>query len=165
VTEPFKWVTVAFPFGDMILTRRGRIELEQYPVEQDNVQGWGVLLADGSNGPFKFEVQSLRALREFKASDYNTVAMQMVEQGSWRGSGGEAQQQLQQQQRAGADAPPPAGGSASAAAAPEGEGGGGPAAHAGGPGAAAPAPTAVSQMTKEQAREYYERERDSARLR
>jgi Complex I intermediate-associated protein 30 (CIA30) len=39
VTEPNKWVTVAFPFSDMILTKRGRIELEQYPVERENIMG------------------------------------------------------------------------------------------------------------------------------
>jgi len=39
LTEPFKWATVAFPFSDMVLTKRGRIELTQHPVERENVQG------------------------------------------------------------------------------------------------------------------------------
>lgn len=77
-TDPLKWMTVAFPFRDMVLTRRGRVEMTQHAVERDNVQGWGVLLADGSNGPFKFEMQYLRALREFNASEYEGVAAQQI---------------------------------------------------------------------------------------
>jgi hypothetical protein len=43
---------------------------------------WGVLLADGTNGPFKFEVQYLRALRQWRPEDYSGVAAQMIAEGT-----------------------------------------------------------------------------------
>lgn len=43
--EPFRWTTLAFPFADMILTKRGRVEMAQHPVERECIQGWGASLA------------------------------------------------------------------------------------------------------------------------
>ncbi|RYG46126.1 hypothetical protein EON67_09885, partial [archaeon] len=39
VTEPFRWVTVACPFSDLVLTRRGRVELNQLPLSRESVNG------------------------------------------------------------------------------------------------------------------------------
>jgi monofunctional biosynthetic peptidoglycan transglycosylase len=65
VTRPFEWVSVGLPFRDMVLSRRGRVEPEQLPVSRAQVSGLGVLLADGRNGPFRFEIQWARAVRSF----------------------------------------------------------------------------------------------------
>lgn len=39
---------------------------------------FGILLADGRNGPFRFEVQYVRALAEFNPTDYTSAAEQMM---------------------------------------------------------------------------------------
>ncbi len=76
--EPFRWTTLAFPLDEMVLTKRGRVEMDQHPVERDSVQGWGVLLADGAGGPFKLELQYLRALREWRPEEHAGVAAQLM---------------------------------------------------------------------------------------
>lgn len=129
VTEPYRWVTVACPFSDLVLTRRGRVELNQLPLSRESVNGvrgalpslcisvscpathtrmrlltranarpyahthahmsspfftlasrvqWGMLLADGMNGPFKFEVQHIRALRDFDPAVYANESAQLL---------------------------------------------------------------------------------------
>lgn len=40
---------------------------------------FGFLLADGSNGPFRFEVQFMRAIRDFNREDFASGAMQSIE--------------------------------------------------------------------------------------
>jgi hypothetical protein len=86
-----------FPFrrGDLVLTRRGRVEAEQLPVQRDGVAGVGVLLADGADGPFRFELQWLRAERSLTAREdgFAPAAEQLI---------GE-----EQRRAASAPAPPP----------------------------------------------------------
>ena len=38
-----------------------------------------MLLADGRNGPFRFEIQYIRAIREFQPSHYLSEAQQLIE--------------------------------------------------------------------------------------
>ncbi len=38
----------------------------------------GILLADGSNGPFRFEIQHMTALQDFDPSEYLTGTQQLI---------------------------------------------------------------------------------------
>jgi hypothetical protein len=78
VTLPHRWVTIGIPFRDLVLTRRGRIEPEKTPVSSEAIAGVGVLLADGKNGPFKFEVQWARAVRKITEQEFVTVPEQLM---------------------------------------------------------------------------------------
>lgn len=78
VTLPNKWVTIGIPFRDLVLTRRGRIEPERTPVSSEAIAGVGILLADGKNGPFKFEVQWARAVRKITEQEFVTVPEQLM---------------------------------------------------------------------------------------
>jgi hypothetical protein len=121
VAPPARWTTIAVPFGDMMFTRRGRVELQQREINRDNINAvseraavvagvsaypltaftrihslarllsldppvprhhpqFGILLADGRNGPFRFEVQWLRALAQFDPSQYASGAEQLMEE-------------------------------------------------------------------------------------
>lgn len=70
---PLQWVTVAFPFSDLIFTKRGHIEENQIGLNCEALNGFGILLADGSNGPFRFEIQSLSVLRSFDPMQWSTA--------------------------------------------------------------------------------------------
>lgn len=80
MTEPYAWVTVALPFSQLVLTRRGRVDIAQSPLARDRVNGFGVLLADAHNGPFKFEVQWVRAIRDFHPNNYDAVPAYALEE-------------------------------------------------------------------------------------
>lgn len=184
ITEPSKWVTVAMPLRELVLTRRGRIEVVQLPVPREVVNGvsmgrggvgsarswsifgrrppcpvsllpatthpfprdflrsipfrflparplvamqFGVLLADGQNGPFKFEVQELRAVNHFDPASYANRSAQVLEAN------------LKHQQRL-------------AAAAESAE-------------AEAKAGLGKPQRTSEELKEHYRKEREDAKLR
>lgn len=73
ITEPYTWVTVAVPFNQLILTRRGRVDIAQSPINKERINGFGILLADGHNGPFKFEIQWVKAIRDFDPRKYEVV--------------------------------------------------------------------------------------------
>jgi len=177
------WTTLAFPFSDMVLTKRGRIEMQQHPVEREHIQGvraqrrlaahassplasvprlllptaplpfrsparpaprpsrvahlppqWGVLLADGCNGPFSFEIQYLRAVRELVAEEHASAAEQVVASGGARGAA-----------------------AAAAAAAAQ-------AAVAGGSARVATAAPGPQDMSRDDLRAYYREQRERARL-
>ena len=72
--RPYEWTSVAVPFADLRLTRRGRVELAQVELNRETVNGFGVLLADGRNGPFRFELQYLRALRRVDRGQWQSAA-------------------------------------------------------------------------------------------
>jgi hypothetical protein len=120
VAPPLKWVTLGVRFADLALTRRGRVEANQQPINRATVNGvserlrargdvggrmgaqrprhcrhhaptsphpppsphppaqFGVLLADGTNGPFKFEVQFLRAARVISTAEFMSVPEQVL---------------------------------------------------------------------------------------
>ena len=67
---PLKWVTLAIPFRELVLTKRGAIEAHQLELDREGFNSFGVLLADGQNGPFRFEIQSLSALRALDPSQW-----------------------------------------------------------------------------------------------
>ena len=77
-TPPNKWYTVGIPFRDLVLTRRGRIEPDRTPVSSEAISGVGILLADGQNGPFKFEVQWARAVRKITEQEFETVPERLM---------------------------------------------------------------------------------------
>lgn len=138
------WTTLAFPFADMVLTKRGRVELEQHPVERDHIQGWGVLLADSTNGPFRFEVQYLRAVRDLAPEEHVQASEQLIAAAA-AGAGS-----AQVKNTAAAPLLP----SASATPTP--------------PPTTPPTPTTpphgASTMTREALRDFYRAQRDHARL-
>ena len=39
VTPPARWTTVALPFDELMLTQRGRVELEQREINRDSING------------------------------------------------------------------------------------------------------------------------------
>ena len=67
---PLQWVTLAIPFRDLVFTRRGHIEQHQIELNRESLNSFGILLADGSNGPFRFEIQSLSVLRSFDVAQW-----------------------------------------------------------------------------------------------
>lgn len=74
VTPAFQWTRVAVPFKDLTLVTRGRVEALQVPLNRATLNGFGVLLADGANGPFRFELQAVHALRAIHASEWESRA-------------------------------------------------------------------------------------------
>ncbi len=56
-----QWVTLAMAARDFRLVTRGVMREDQYELELSSVSGMGVTIADGSNGPFSFEIQWMRA--------------------------------------------------------------------------------------------------------
>jgi NADH dehydrogenase [ubiquinone] 1 alpha subcomplex assembly factor 1 len=79
MAEPHAWTTVAVPFSQLVLTRRGRVDIAQSPLNRSRLNGFGILLADGHNGPFKFEIQWLRAIRDFTPAAYDPMPMHELE--------------------------------------------------------------------------------------
>ena len=85
------WRTLAVPWEDMMLTRRGKVELVQERVNSDAVDGVGILVADGGDGggPFKLEVQWVRAVRYFDRALYDDGVEQVLQEvGRLEGGGG-----------------------------------------------------------------------------
>lgn len=66
----WRWTTLACPFHELVLTRRGNTEVTQVPLKTNTISGIGILLADGKNGPFRFEVQYVRGVTDFDIKDY-----------------------------------------------------------------------------------------------
>ncbi len=52
------------------------------PLHRPSFNGFGILLADGYNGPFKFEVQWVRAVRSLSADAYVSVPDDTLDQGA-----------------------------------------------------------------------------------
>jgi NADH dehydrogenase [ubiquinone] 1 alpha subcomplex assembly factor 1 len=73
-TPPARWTTLAIPFRDLTLTKRGRVELHQVGLNKETLNGFGILLADGENGPFRFEVQHVRVLRRLDPTQWRAAA-------------------------------------------------------------------------------------------
>lgn len=73
VLPPHKWFTVALPFSSFLLTHRGRIVEVQQEIDKADIDGFGVLIADGVAGPFRFEIDYIKAIRDFDADEYARV--------------------------------------------------------------------------------------------
>ncbi|CAE7909499.1 EOG090X091L, partial [Symbiodinium sp. KB8] len=67
-TPPGEWVTLACPFDQFYLTKRGALVATQRPINQARITGIGIT-AVGS-GPFSFEVQYIAALYEWQPEEY-----------------------------------------------------------------------------------------------
>jgi hypothetical protein len=181
VTQPHVWSTVAVPFRELMLTRRGRIELDQTPLDPEHVHGvsqhppggsrsdatraraactmpahrqrgsfhppaspttrcapqLGLLLADGRNGPFRIEIAHIGVIRDFAGGAYASG-------GQWAN---EAAQRVAESARGALPLP---------GAAPQ------PAASAGVGAAASRKP--LTEMSAEELREHYRKEREAAKL-
>ena len=71
---PGVWQTLVLPFESFQLVSQGQVREDQYAIDRDAINGMGVLLADSQNGPFKLEVQWIKALAEHDASPAAAVA-------------------------------------------------------------------------------------------
>jgi NADH dehydrogenase [ubiquinone] 1 alpha subcomplex assembly factor 1 len=65
-TVPGEWTTVELPFSNFLATVRGKIDPIQRPFDEDSIQSIGILMADRVDGPFRFEIQWIRALSSQK---------------------------------------------------------------------------------------------------
>jgi NADH dehydrogenase [ubiquinone] 1 alpha subcomplex assembly factor 1 len=83
--RPGAWTTLAIPFRDLRLTRRGRMEALQLDFQAEAMSGFGILLADNEEGPFRFEMQYLRAIRNVDPSQWESVAERALLEASGRG--------------------------------------------------------------------------------
>jgi NADH dehydrogenase [ubiquinone] 1 alpha subcomplex assembly factor 1 len=61
-TPADEWVTLELPFSGFLATVRGKIDPIQRPFDEDSVQSIGFLMAQRVAGPFKFEMQWIRAV-------------------------------------------------------------------------------------------------------
>ena len=58
-----QWVVAKLPFSDMLLTGRGRIKEVQRSFDHDMITSIGLTIADDKEGPFRLEVEYIRATR------------------------------------------------------------------------------------------------------
>lgn len=68
-----RWCTVSIPFHKLALTHRGAIVSHGAEIDTDTIDGFGVLIADGREGPFRFELEFIKALRYFDENSYAQV--------------------------------------------------------------------------------------------
>eukprot|EP01138_Halocafeteria_seosinensis_P007520 gb/GECG01007686.1/.p1 GENE.gb/GECG01007686.1/~~gb/GECG01007686.1/.p1 ORF type:complete len:300 (+),score=41.53 gb/GECG01007686.1/:1-900(+) len=61
-TQKGKWETLVLPFDELKLVHRGVISDYQVQLQREHLSGMGVLLADHENGPFRFEIQYVKAI-------------------------------------------------------------------------------------------------------
>ena len=67
-TAPGRWDTLILPFASFQLVSRGRLRPEGYELDPRRVDGMGILLADRTEGPFKLEVQWVKAIERYNAA-------------------------------------------------------------------------------------------------
>jgi len=73
-TRPGAWDTLVMPFPSFRLVSRGRVRHDQYEFDRSALDGMGVLLADQQEGPFKMEIQWIKAIKEYSASSARSVS-------------------------------------------------------------------------------------------
>ena len=73
-TEDGKWTKVRVPFDDFVGSFRGRL-LKDAKFDPSQVQGLGLLLADKKAGPFKLEVDWIRAYAGGDRNDLVSLAL------------------------------------------------------------------------------------------
>jgi monofunctional biosynthetic peptidoglycan transglycosylase len=57
------WATVRLPFSDLVPTYRGRVLTDVPPIERGRIASVGLLVADRQEGPFRIEIDWIRAYR------------------------------------------------------------------------------------------------------
>ncbi|KAA0147939.1 hypothetical protein FNF29_07028 [Cafeteria roenbergensis] len=65
-TAPFRWETLALPWSGFAHVSRGLVREVQMNLEPHKIDGFGLTVADGRNGPFRCEVQHVVALGEWR---------------------------------------------------------------------------------------------------
>ncbi|KAI9032829.1 complex I intermediate-associated protein 30-domain-containing protein [Phycomyces nitens] len=71
---PGQWETVMIPFRDFILTNNGMIQEEQVEMFREKVKTVGVSLMDRQEGPFRLEIDWIKAMNtEFTEGDMDRV--------------------------------------------------------------------------------------------
>lgn len=70
-----RWCTIAIPFEKLALTHRGAIVTQHASIDQSTIDGFGLLIADGQDGPFRFELETIKALRYFNEADHKEVSL------------------------------------------------------------------------------------------
>jgi len=60
--SPGEWQQVTLPFSKFYLTWKGKIDDPQYPIVQDKIVNIGILMAQRKQGPFRFEIEWIKAV-------------------------------------------------------------------------------------------------------
>ena len=72
-TRPGSWDTLVMPFPSFRLVSRGRLREDQYEFDRSALDGVGVLLADQQEGPFKMEIQWIKAIKDYDSASARSV--------------------------------------------------------------------------------------------
>jgi len=62
-TQPDTWMTIRVPFDEFVPVFRGRILRDVPPVEPQQIQQIGFMIADKKSGPFQLEIESIQAYK------------------------------------------------------------------------------------------------------
>jgi hypothetical protein len=86
-TDPFRWETLALPWSGFAHVSRGLVKESQLDLEPHKIDGFGITIADGRNGPFRCELQFVRALKEWSEEAWTpasaSVSGSMSEREAW----------------------------------------------------------------------------------
>jgi len=62
-TDKGKWITVNIPFTTLVPTFRGTILNNDLPIDISKVKSFGLLISDKQEGPFRLEIEWIKAYR------------------------------------------------------------------------------------------------------
>jgi monofunctional biosynthetic peptidoglycan transglycosylase len=62
-TQPGTWMTIRVPFQEFVPVFRGRILRDVPPVEPEQIQQIGFMIADKKAGQFQLEIESIKAYK------------------------------------------------------------------------------------------------------
>lgn len=86
-TDPFRWETLALPWSGFAHVSRGLVKESQLDLEPHKIDGFGITIADGRNGPFRCELQFVRALKAWQEHAWSpataSVSGSMSERDAW----------------------------------------------------------------------------------
>ncbi len=63
-TERDLWKDVELSFSDFVATFRGRVLLNEPPIDPSKISAFGFLIADKQEGPFRLEIDWIKAVRK-----------------------------------------------------------------------------------------------------
>jgi len=63
-TEKDQWKEVELSFADFIAAYRGRVLPEEPPIDASKIGGFGLLISDKQEGPFRLEIDWIQAIRK-----------------------------------------------------------------------------------------------------